>query len=156
MNPDRPQETIALRSLALFLALLSCSLTGCGSSRKTPDTYPVTGTVTYRGSPLPEVNVIFHPDKGRQAMGTTGPDGRFSLSTFKSGDGAVPGHHRVAVTSAATSGPMPGSPEYRQAKPGPLPFPLRYRDPARSGLEATVGPDGENDFTFELVDQPPR
>ena len=63
-------------------------------------TVPVKGKVTYKGKPLTEGEIVFEPDNsGREAHGSIQPDGSFELTTFKTGDGAVPGTHRVAVTS---------------------------------------------------------
>ncbi|MDR3636204.1 MAG: hypothetical protein P4L84_20550 [Isosphaeraceae bacterium] len=86
--------------LSLVMAALALPCCGCGSSssRQLPLTLPVRGKVTYRGKPLTEGKVKFEPDAGRSASGHIHSDGTYVLTTFKEGDGAVPGVHRVAVT----------------------------------------------------------
>ncbi len=86
---------IRLLLLGVTLAVFGSALPGCGS--KFPETFPVTGTVTLDGKPVSGAAVVFTPDEGRQATGTTDDAGRFELSTFELGDGALPGKHRVTV-----------------------------------------------------------
>ena len=84
------------RALTLFpvLALLMC---GCGQSG--PETYPVTGTVSYRGSPLPLGTVMFVPKEGPPSKpAAIDEHGRYRLD-------AVAGEHAVAVTAMP---PRPG------------------------------------------------
>lgn len=89
---------VALAALSLML----CS--GCGgSSQATPATaiVRVKGTITFKGKPLTRGQVQFEPkDAGRDAYGKIQPDGTFVLTTFKEGDGAVKGVHRVSVNGA--------------------------------------------------------
>jgi hypothetical protein len=47
---------------------------------------------------------MFHPDAGPTAVGTIGPDGAYTLTTIKRGDGALVGSHRVTI-QATTVGP---------------------------------------------------
>jgi len=78
--------------------LLFC---GCSSNQNTSvvPIVPVKGTIIYRGKPLTKGQIMFEPvDAGRDAYGTIGPDGTFVMSTFKQGDGAVRGVHKVSVT----------------------------------------------------------
>src|SRR5262245_16358306 len=87
-------------SLLVIAAALLVQSWGCGGSDGKPPeglTVPVKGQVTYKGKPLTGGSIMFEPvDGGREAHGTIQPDGTFSLSTFRSGDGAVRGVHRVA------------------------------------------------------------
>src|SRR5262245_8380587 len=73
------------------LVLVPCW--GCGSdaSHFVGSTVPVKGMVTYKGKTLTQGEVVFEPvDSGREAHGQIESDGRFTLTTFKQGDGAVP------------------------------------------------------------------
>jgi hypothetical protein len=112
------------------------------------------GTVTYKGQPVKDAVVTFTPKEGRPASGTTDAQGKFRLSTFAPGDGAVPGAHTVTLTVAAGSAPppMPGTPEAANYKPEPLPFPPKYSDAQSSGLTATVEKGKADDFKFDLTD----
>jgi hypothetical protein len=128
-------------SAILGLALIA----GCGDSN--PKTAPVSGKVTYKGEPVPKVNVVYTPAKGRPAQGTTDAEGKYTLSTFKSNDGAVPGEHKVAITSTETP-PMPGSKEYATWKPSGPDYPKKYRNSVDSPLKITV-PGGNYDINLE-------
>jgi hypothetical protein len=91
---------------AVGLALSS----GCGSTSGTfvGSTVPVKGKVSYKGKPLSQGEIVFEPDSGgREAHGSIGPDGAFELTTFKHGDGAVAGTHRVAVTGTSKKDNVP-------------------------------------------------
>jgi hypothetical protein len=85
------------------LALMILALGGCGGGgHQVGNTVPVKGRITYKGKPLIQGTVTFEPeDTGREAEGRIGPDGSFALTTFKEGDGAVIGVHRVRVSSGA-------------------------------------------------------
>ena len=83
--------------------VLALTLGGCGSDR--PQTIPVSGTVTLDGSPIEGAIVGFTPTGGgRPATGTTDTSGKFTLTTFEDGDGALPGTHTVTVTKMKSSG----------------------------------------------------
>jgi hypothetical protein len=91
---------------AVSLALCA----GCGSESGTfvGSTVPVKGTASYKGKPLSQGEIVFEPDSGgREAHGSIGPDGTFELTTFKHGDGAVAGTHRVAVTGTSKKDNVP-------------------------------------------------
>jgi hypothetical protein len=87
------------RSALVFL-LAACGIVGllfggCGPKRAA--TFPVKGRVTYMGQPVTQGSIAFYPAEGRMATGDIGPDGRYSLTTFRAGDGAQPGQHRVTI-----------------------------------------------------------
>ncbi len=131
----------------------------CGCSRSpSPPLAKVTGVVRLDGAPIAGVEVRFVPDTskgpdGRMATGSTGADGRFVLSCFAPGDGALVGFHRVAIV------PQPGveivgSPERPMERLTPAaPVPRRYSDERTSGLTAEViaGPATANHVEFDLA-----
>lgn len=82
-------------------ALLTMSLPGC---RRGPTVVPVQGVVEVDGKPLPSGAVMVVPRDGRPASATIGPDGRFTLSTYKPGDGAILGTHPVVVIAHESIG----------------------------------------------------
>jgi len=95
-----------MRAVSLLLpsvALAILAFSGCDRSEQSVGkTVPVKGRITYKGKPLIQGSVTFEPeDAGRAAEGKISPDGIFVLSTFKEGDGAVPGVHRVKVGNGA-------------------------------------------------------
>src|SRR5438552_17655549 len=80
------------------LALILAAAAGCGSS----NTSPVSGKVVFKdGTPLTGGLVLFRPVDEKLQVSSRGdiqPDGTFFLSTYKEGDGAVPGKYQVAIT----------------------------------------------------------
>jgi hypothetical protein len=88
-----------LRFTINYLALLAlcCIPLGCARSNR-PATFPVHGTVTYRGKPVVGASVEFlTPGASRPATGVTDESGHFRLTTFEADDGAVLGTHVVTV-----------------------------------------------------------
>ena len=113
----------------------------------------MSGTVRYKGQPLPHAYVAFLPEQPgeRIATGTTDSGGRYRLTTFQDFDGAVLGRHRVVVRAEAAQPGPPRAADDITTKPGKLLTPARYSLPDTSGLSAVVGPR-RNVFDFDLSD----
>lgn len=127
-----------MRTYAAALLLLALTA-GCGRPAG-PPTYPVSGTVSYRGEPLSRGTVLFIPEEGPAAGTAIAADGSFSLH-------AVAGKHRVGITSVPE--PPPGAtPE--NYDPPPALIPTRYSRPHTSDLTAEVQPGRDNRVTFDL------
>jgi hypothetical protein len=139
------------KSVVCALAAVLVVVFGCGGP-STPKTVKVTGTVTLNGNPVPNASVAFIPENGRAASGRTDAQGKFTLSTFGTNDGALPGPHKVAVTPAPSDEPppMPGMPGYEESQAAKAPFPAKYGDVKTSGFTANVEPGAKNDFTFDM------
>jgi hypothetical protein len=119
------------------LAAALFALTGCGDSG--PKVVPVSGTVTIDGKPLAYGFVQVMPADWRPATGKIGPDGRFTLTTMKEGDGCVAGTHPVAILASESL-----SPETTKWH-----APKKYADAVESKLTVTVsGPT--DDLKIEL------
>ncbi len=140
-----------------------------------PATYPVTGTVTHNGELAGGATVTFvATGAGHSASGVTDASGKYSLTTFTSADGAVPGQYGVKILkyeggAADAAGGAGGEP----LEPGGLPegvaeagadgeeegdgsefknlLPEKYADPGTSGFSKTVA-EGDNTFDFALED----
>ena len=85
----------------VLCVLIACAvLTGCGRSQKWPAlTEPTTAVVRLDGKPVEGALVILGPvGTGYASQGTTATDGRATLTTFRSGDGAVAGQYQVLVS----------------------------------------------------------
>jgi hypothetical protein len=81
-------------AIALLVAL---GIPGCGGPDG-PPRYPVEGTVTYQGEPVPVGRIVFEPDDSKGIRGpaasATIDEGRFET---RPGKGAVGGPHRVRI-----------------------------------------------------------
>ena len=152
------------RSLsAVLLLMMAVTLAGCGEDG--PDFAPVTGTVTYKGEPVADASVIFQPEAGPVAAGTTDAQGKFTLmSKDKEGAAVGPGLFTVVKVekTAEVMEVKPGeeteammqqvNEKDRPKSPKSL-IPQKYNNPASSDLKFTVDPDGaNNDFKLELKD----
>ena len=156
--------------LCFLLATLAVvNLTaGCGgddASTKRPKLAKVKGKVLYNGNPVEGATVAFTAEGApRAATGTTDKEGRFELTTFNTGDGAVIGDHVVTVSKVVGMGPVKTgqSPtemyaayeKKKEAGEDPMKgaLPEIYKDPKTSPQRNNVKADGTNDFTIELKD----
>ncbi len=132
----------------LVCCVLLVVAAGCG--RK--DMGRVAGRVTFQGRPVPDAVLNFLPSKGPMAAGKTDADGRFALSTFAKGDGALAGKCRVFITPyvepPSQESQMMGSPRPTATKRPDIPE--AYWDASTSPLTAEVEPGRTNSFEFVL------
>ncbi|MHC4399320.1 MAG: hypothetical protein ACYTG0_06550 [Planctomycetota bacterium] len=139
-----------LAGLGLMLAVVLA--VGCGDSRTVP-TAKVTGVVKLDGTPVDKADVVFYPTEGRQASGMTNAQGEFTLSTFETGDGAVLGHHGVAVMDGMISEEEGGEMDGTEGAPTEEKsrFPGIYSSDRTSGFSAEVTENEEdNHFVFDM------
>ncbi len=90
-----------------FVALIlfaTMPATGCGKKTNAVSVQPVSGQILHAGEPAAGVQVYFMPLDApaipqipANPHGTTGPDGRFTLTTFTEGDGAAIGTYQIAL-----------------------------------------------------------
>lgn len=145
----------------------SAALAGCGGEGG-PALSPVKGVVKYNGNPVQGASVSFAYEDGQLAVGSTDASGSFTLTT-NGRPGAPLGAAKVGVNKAdAAAGGQDMTtmkPEDMQkmqmemakrgaqanAKPA---LPVKYQNPAKSGLTAEVAAGGaeKNSFEFNLVD----
>ncbi len=139
-----PDRRVVLASLGIFLLMP----TGCGSRLAL---HAVAGTVTLDGKPLGGVVVSFQPASGPAALGQTDAVGRYDLFTPGRGRGAVAGRHAIwiEVTTAGDDAASVETAVPTERKPVAN-IPENYRDPATSGLNATVSV-GQNEVDLTLV-----
>ena len=76
------------------------ALAGCGKGDY-PEMARVTGTVTYKGKPVPNMMVNFMPKSGRPSWGKTDAAGKFEMIYDADYKGAKIGHHKVYFTPPA-------------------------------------------------------
>ena len=73
--------------------------------RQHPPTHAVTGVVTVDGQPVKDAIVSFLPANGQYpANGTTDASGRYELTSFTRGDGAMEGSFRVTIVKYEKEG----------------------------------------------------
>jgi hypothetical protein len=145
--------------------LLACSLltvvccTGCFDNGLAK----VSGVVSVAGQPVSSGTIMFTPTGGPAAVGEI-KNGQYTLSTFKPGDGAWIGSHRVVIqaTSIGPSSivepksiedeftPAPGS-AGRMLIPGKVTWlvPEKYSQVHTTTLTAEVEA-GSNEVNFDL------
>jgi hypothetical protein len=128
----------------LALASASCS--------NKNNLYPVSGKVTYKGSPASGATVFFRRQGGdamndHMVMGIVQEDGSFELVCGSLGKGAPPGEYDVLIEWKHVSGQSKGRPLH-----GPDKLKGRYADPKRPLLYAKIEAKVTNLPPFELTD----
>jgi hypothetical protein len=141
-----PRAEAMTRSAALLAAIALCTASiGCGGGSPRP--VVVRGQVTYQGRPLGTGTVAFIPaEPGPPATGQIQPDGQYTLSTFRPGDGALPGRYAVMVIAVGdTTGHLPDEAN----PPASLLIPRKYASHRTSDLTADVS-EANNVIPLEL------
>jgi hypothetical protein len=132
-----------------FLILLPLAVVGCGSNSAT-----VTGTVKYKGQPLPLGTVTIHGEKGEPVQGAI-VDGSYQV------DKAPVGPVKITVSVPKTP-KTPGQMSMggREGKEGPgmpgaggpknaVPIPDKYASPDTSGKSTTLS-KGKQEYNIDL------
>ncbi len=125
---------------------------GLSCSRQPKGIYPVSGTVTYNGSPATGAAVFFHrhdpgPQNEQVVMGIVKENGAFELVCGSLGKGAPPGDYDVVIEWKEVSGQSKGGPQR-----GPDRLGGRYADPKQTPLHATVKAGPNQLAAFDLTD----
>jgi len=146
---DRVQRLLQMGVVALFCA-------GCfRSGPDLPKTIPVSGTVSYRGDLLKQGTIQFEPTESlsetvlRPATGIIDKHGRYPASTFRNGDGVMPGNYRVTIKSYVGEVTL-DTPEAEIV----WAIPKRYGQAETSGLDVSIPEKGTRKLVldFELTD----
>lgn len=135
----------------LTLLMVLCG-TSCSQSVPGKAVYPVHGQVLLEGKPVANALVVFYPvgawgAEESRPHAQTDSDGRFTVSTYGTKDGAPAGEYKVAISELRDAGEETegqadvGSP----ARKNPNPPPARYGNPETSGLRVTIS-EGPNDL----------
>jgi hypothetical protein len=94
---------MAFERAGLTVALIA-ALTSAGCSDGRPQRVPIRGQVRIDGKPLAKGCIMFVRAGARPASGMLDAQGRFELTCFEPGDGAIPGSYQVKVTAAEPVG----------------------------------------------------
>lgn len=129
---------------------------GCSSGEDKRPTAPVSGKMSFQGNPVTGGSLTFSPimmtgnkeTPGSAAFGNIEPDGSFTLTTYKKGDGAIVGKHRV------TFGP-PGAPpiDEKEHSENSKPVISPYYGLMPKVAEVEVK-SGDNKIDIELIPDP--
>lgn len=87
----------AIVNLPILFILAGCDSNDYGPMAK------VTGTVTYKGKPVPNMMVNFMPTAGRPSWGKTDASGHFEMIMDENSNGVQLGHHKIYFTPPATT-----------------------------------------------------
>jgi hypothetical protein len=152
-----------MKRLAVAILLLVGELTasGCGSH---PSLGMVSGTVTFKGHPLDRGAIVFEVAGSRPATGKVVAGRICEVTTFEPNDGVPQGTARIAVfatqaraeesrtneTETSARPPLGLPRDYMGMNQKPL-IPLRYSDPASSGLSCKIA-KGTNVIQLDLTD----
>lgn len=134
---------------------------GCSGEKKgDPNGRPVSGKVTYNGSPVEGASVTFSSPTA-SAFAITDAEGKYKLTTA-GGDKVSLGQYQVSIVkkdapappAAATDSASYVPPDPNAPPPAPPKdlLPAKYALPTTSQLTATVTADGKNEFDFPLTD----
>lgn len=135
----------------LLPAILTVVL-GCSEQVDMMPAYPVTGTVTYQGRPMPKAIITFYPvNQGLVQVaprGISDANGNYHLTTRTQGDGAPPGEYRVTIYWPEE--PCPANPDDADPLP-PDRLKNAYSHAEKSPLVVQVLNEQNNmDFSFPI------
>ncbi len=130
------------RAMTVVFAAVT-GLVGCESDPTAVPAVHASGTVTYKGKPVVKGAIQFVPEVGRPASGTIS-DGNFTLSTYGTDDGAVPGKHKVAVTSTTEEKTKDGDTRLKHL------IPEKFAGPEGSGIVIEIPKKGSGKIAIEL------
>ena len=142
------KTSTVMKHNAALLVVFTLLVFGCGPSG--PKTYPVRGTVTCQGKPLPFGTLMLVPTAG----------GPVTTARIDAGGGyqleAVPGKHAVAVVGALPpeqGGPDPDAGEYDLSPPvaeARSPIAAKYNHHHTSGITVVVEAKDDNQLNIHL------
>ena len=148
------RQSLIHHTVSLSLVVLTLAIAvGCGDGRF--PTAPVSGVVTLDGKPVSSGTVIFTPKQGWPAKGTLDSEGRFTLTTYREGDGAILGLNQIIVFAVTEDDPNEHF-ERPPSKPARSLIPERYGSQATSGLSHDVKAGETNIVQLDLVSKGPR
>lgn len=114
---------------------------------------PVSGTITFKGKPLPNASITFTPEDSasRTAVGSTDKDGKYQLTSFNINDGAKIGKYKVSVRAEEGGDSNLKPADTIDFARGKIITPLKYSKAETSGLFADVT-NKKNIIDFQLTE----
>ena len=144
--------------LHLLVAANTAVLLGCCPTSTRPPTHPTSGHVLRDDKPVENAIITFRPVDGQHpANGVTDASGRYKLTTFSKGDGAMAGQYRVVIVKYPQRQQSPDATAVEEYVPvmGPTPqprnlLPEKYASADHSELTADIRPKEKNNFDFTI------
>lgn len=153
---NRRDHWLILRpSASILVGVLAVVLSGCGENAGGPETFAVTGVVTFDGAPVDGADIAFVPvNAGTDevpAQAATNERGEFEVvSVFDNGrvskPGMLPGEYDVEIRRLEASVAMLGT-----MQPPKNSLPSRYASTKSSGLKVVVSSVEPNHFPLALT-----
>ena len=141
--------------LALLLSIMFATL-GCNKPGDHPKTYPTRITILKDGKPVEGATlslVPMDPNNKNSAYGLTDANGVCNVTSFETGDGAVPGEYTVTVRKVEEvreAAPTEENPEDTKVVSTTEIVPKKYNSSNSSGLKITVSESGDNTAEFNV------
>jgi hypothetical protein len=134
------------RTCWVLVALAAGAATSCSSKAEGVKTYPAKGKLLWKGQPAEGAVVRLFPvgENDPAALtptGRVGPDGEFTLTTFKANDGAPAGDYHFTFIWPSGRGNPPNALKDR--------FKGRFSNPEKSTIKLTVK---AADTVFDPID----
>ena len=137
--------------LGLLLSLAVSSFSGCFNGKKSWEvTHPVSGTVLFKGKPVPEAELSFFPEDSSypdsvRPRAKTDKEGKFEVWTYVQGDGAPTGSYKVAIVHNEVA----VSKDTIVAKPNDLPVKFSTRDSTDLKVQINAGKNELEPFNLK-------
>jgi hypothetical protein len=145
---DIEWKTRITAAIAGPVLLLTVMAGGCSRQAPTLEVHPVTGQVTYNGKPAAGAHVTFHPKVQQVAhpipSAKVDSQGNFSLTTYRSEDGAPVGEYSVTIEL------RPVITKDGEIELGPNILPPQYSSPKTTKVVARVA-EGANSVPIKIV-----
>jgi hypothetical protein len=133
------------RFFSLVIALAWAASSGCGGSDEGQvPTVRVSGTLSVDGKPVSKGTVHFIPEKGRPATGIV-QEGKFTLTTYTDGDGAIPGKNRVSVEVVEEVPTKDGDTTAKSL------IAAKFMNPESSGIQLEIRPAGYSNLQINIA-----
>ena len=145
-----PPRALRHRAIAALCVTLLAAAAGCGK-KAGPErvaVYPVEGSITFKGQPMPGAVISFHPKAPQENVppprAEINKDGVLKVSTYDGGDGAPEGEYVVTVLwyKLVKNG--------KDVVAGPNVIPQKYTSAERSDLTTVIKGPGPNKIEFQL------
>jgi hypothetical protein len=130
---------------------------GCGGGDRLEGLAPVSGQITFNGTPAPAGQITFYPVDGKRSSSSAiDSNGNYKLTCYEPADGALIGRHKVVVDATEVPPPAPdfeaadGGAAIPPYKPPRRILPPEYYSQATTPLEAEVK-DEDNVIDFAIT-----